>query len=246
MHLDERDTLELATREVYEPLETSLLPRYVNPGTLFVDLGANIGYYTLLAARLTGPDGDVRAFEPDPANFRLLQTNIEANGYRHVTADPRAVTDQSGTARLHLNPTNRGDHRLTDPGDGRPSVAVGTVRLDEALKDVRPEQAFVKMDIQGSEWKAYLGMRAFVARVPKVALVAEFWPRGLRAAGTEPRRLPDALAADGFSLYRVDEAAGRISRISPDALAAALSDESDAYTTLLGLKGLPGDPAWGE
>lgn len=244
MVLDDRDTLELATREVYEPLETGLLLRYVVPGTLVVDIGANIGYYTLLAARATGPGGQVIAFEPEPANRHLLSTNIALNGYGNVEVRAEAVSDREGEARLFLNDVNRGDHRLIDPGDGRPSVRVKTVTLDTALKNVQAGRAFVKMDVQGHEWNAFQGMRETLARVPQVALVTEFWPRGLSASGADPRRLPEALRQDGFDLYLVDEKVGHIRPVTEDEAVAAVPAGSDDYTTLLALKGLEPDPAW--
>ncbi len=86
LFLDKLDTLELATREIYEPLETQLLLKRLKPGQTFVDIGANIGYYTLLAARQVGPAGRVYAFEPDEENFKLLQKNTEINGYSNVTS----------------------------------------------------------------------------------------------------------------------------------------------------------------
>ncbi len=73
MWLDDKDTLELATREIYEPMETGIFLKDVRTGGVVLDIGANIGYYTLIAARLVGPAGRVYAFEPDPENFKLLK-----------------------------------------------------------------------------------------------------------------------------------------------------------------------------
>jgi len=245
MYLDEKDTLELATREIYEPIETQVLERYVIPGCLVLDLGANIGYYTLLAARLTGDSGRVLAFEPDPENHRLLLKNIEANRYRNVVPDPRAVSDVGGKARLFLNETNRGDHRLVDPGDGRKSVPIVTVDLDSVLKEVQVRRAFVKMDIQGSEWKAFCGMQSFLSRTPQVALVSEYWPEGLRQSGDDPRMLPDAMEKAGFSLFEIDEKNRSVQPTTVGELLRKMPDEHDVYTNLLGLKGLEPDPSWG-
>lgn len=238
MFLDEKDTLELATRDVYEPPVTELLERYVVPGTLFVDAGANIGYYTLLAARRTGPGGRVVAFEPDATNFRLLKRNVEANGYKNVTLDPRALSDRGGTARLYLNDANRGDHRLFDPGDGRKSVEVATVTLDSALKGMHADRTFVKMDIQGSEENAFRGMRGFLDSCAEAVLVTEFWPDGIRASGGDPGRYLDGIRAAGFRLFEFGEDASQPRPADPAALLARIKPGSDDYVNLLGLKGI--------
>ena len=69
---------------IWEPYETSLLLQLLKPGHVFVDVGANIGYFSLLAASLVGETGAVFAFEPDPQNFTLLQASAEHNGLAHI------------------------------------------------------------------------------------------------------------------------------------------------------------------
>src|SRR5262245_57312412 len=71
MLLDRRDSLNLSLNGIYEPLETHFVEELVPPGGCVVDIGANIGYYTLLCARWAGPTGQVYAFEPEPENFSL-------------------------------------------------------------------------------------------------------------------------------------------------------------------------------
>ncbi|HET9870069.1 MAG TPA: FkbM family methyltransferase, partial [bacterium] len=198
MFLDEKDTLELATREVYEPLETRLLLEHLAPGQVFVDIGANIGYYTLLAARRVGPEGRVFAFEPDPDNFRLLQKNVAVNGYANVILEPKALSDGEGEADLFLNPLNRGDHRLYDSGDGRVHVRVPRTALGSYFKAVQNRPHFIKMDIQGAEARALAGMRDLVAGLPRVLLVSEFGPEGLRRSGADPAGYLRDLASLGF------------------------------------------------
>ena len=82
--LDPLDSLELSIFRSYEPFETSLLSAEVRPGMTIVDVGANIGYYTLLFSKLTGESGHVYAFEPEPENFALLQQNLARNNRTNV------------------------------------------------------------------------------------------------------------------------------------------------------------------
>src|SRR5512138_2867115 len=84
MYLDPGDSMGLAIQGTYEPEETEAVLRSVKSGMVVVDIGANIGYYTLLFARLVGPQGRVIAFEPDPATFALLKKNVDSNQHRNV------------------------------------------------------------------------------------------------------------------------------------------------------------------
>ena len=81
MFLDPKDSLRLSIFGVYEPFETDLVQHEVGEGDVVLDIGANIGYYTLIFARIVGEGGKVFAFEPDPDNFALLKKNVEASGY---------------------------------------------------------------------------------------------------------------------------------------------------------------------
>jgi len=87
MYIDSRDTTvgtSLLKWGFFEKYETKLFKKSIKRGMVVLDIGANIGYYTLLAARLVGDEGKVFAFEPDPYNYSLLRKNIEANRYNNV------------------------------------------------------------------------------------------------------------------------------------------------------------------
>src|SRR5262249_29206299 len=150
MHLDARDSLDLSLNGVYEPFETELIQSLIHEGDTVLDIGANIGYYTLIFARRVGTAGRVFAFEPDPENFALLKSNVEANGYKNVVLVNAALSNQSGTLRLYLCDENRGDHRIYPSGDGRRAIEIPALTGDEYLKDVS-DVRFIKMDVQGAE-----------------------------------------------------------------------------------------------
>src|SRR5262249_46293166 len=139
-------------------------------------------------ARRVGPRGRVFAFEPDPANFALLRRNVEMNGYRNVVLSPLAVSDRCGPSRLFLSDSNTGDHRVYDPADGRPSVGVETVTLDRYFDGYDGPVDLVKMDIQGAEYGALVGMRGLLARQARVKLATEYWPHALRKGGGDAAR----------------------------------------------------------
>lgn len=231
MWLDDRDSLELATREVYEPFETALFKKHIRKGQVVVDIGANIGYYTLIAARLVGPTGKVYAFEPDPANFILLRKNVEANGYRNVVLVNSAVSDKTQRMKLFLNPTNKGDHRLYDSKDGRASIIVQTLRLDDFFRQLDKKVHFIKMDIQGSEAKAFEGMKGLLRKNLAVKLVTEFSPGSLKLNGSSPRKYLENLGRSGFKLWEISEKDAILRPAKPKAL-LGLSDDSNVYTNL--------------
>jgi FkbM family methyltransferase len=208
----------LRRRGVWAAAETALCKREIQPGMRVLDVGANIGYFTLLFARLVGPTGHVYAFEPEPRNFDLLQRNIARNGYTNITAVPKAVSRASGSQQLYKSPDNLGDHRLAYGAAGREAVDVSVVALDEYF----PAEArvdFIKVDIQGAECGALHGARALIARSAPLRLITEFWPAGIRALGDDPEQYLTDLAALGFRLA-VIAPGSRLQLVSLDGPAA--------------------------
>jgi FkbM family methyltransferase len=235
MWLDDQDTLELATQEIYEPFETALFKKEIKAGQTVLDIGANIGYYALIAAKLVGPRGKVYAFEPDPDNFSLLKKNVKTNGYTNVVLVNQAVSDKTQTAKLFLNKTNKGDHRLYDSKDGRRSILVQTVKLDDFFKKLDKKIHFIKMDIQGSEARALNGMKGLIRRNPSLKLVTEFSPGSLKLNGQNPQKYLKTLAQWGFKLREIVEKEG-ILRPANSKRLLALPDDTNVYTNLFGVK----------
>ncbi len=188
----------IARARLWEPIETRWILDRLRPGDTFVDVGANVGYFTLLAARAVGEEGRVFAFEPDPDNFELLARNIELNHLTNVVPVQRAVSDRCGPAQLYLSERNKGDHRIFPAGERRDSIEVLTVSLDSYLGD-EPDVDVVKIDTQGAEVPVLLGMGSILRWSPP-ALVVEFWPKGLAGCGATGSQLLRLLAARGFSI----------------------------------------------
>jgi FkbM family methyltransferase len=235
--VDRYVTPSLARAGAFEPFETELLLDALRPGDVALDIGAHVGYYTLLMARRVGPRGRVFAFEPDPANFDLLRRNVALNGYANVVLGPLAAADRGGPARLHLSGDNAGDHRLYPAGgEARPSVEVQTVALDNYFAGYSGPIDLVKIDIQGAECAALEGMRGLLARQAHVTLFTEFWPMGLAASGRSAAAYLDLLRELGFRLSRVSEPHRAVVRADPAELLRDYPPESDRFTNLLGVK----------
>lgn len=227
----------------YEVATTRLFEQVVQPGQTVVDIGAHVGYYSLLAARRVGPQGRVYAFEPEPKNHVLLLKNIALNGYANIVPVPLAVSDRTGVSDLFLGGMDTGFHSLfelhlphpSDPG----KVAVNTTTLD-AFFEARgwPSSVdVIKMDIEGAELHALEGMREFLSRMRQCALIIEFCPWILQTLGVAPEAFLARLGELGFQLS-VIERRGAIPLESTDrrALIERLL-QRDGYTNLLGIRG---------
>lgn len=203
-------SFEIMVFKAWQPLETSLYERLIRPGDRVVDVGANIGYFTVLFAELVGAEGRVLAIEPEPNNIRLLRKNVAARGCSDVvTIAETAVGAEPGSALLYTASSgNLGDNRMyyTPERQGllpvkeRPSQPVPIARVDDLVEGWSGAD-FIKMDIQGFEGQALRGMTGLLEASPEVLLFTEFFPFGMRAAGTDPLGFLRDLRALGFEIW---------------------------------------------
>lgn len=188
----------------FEPNETRLVERLLRPGMVVLDLGAHVGYYSLLAAKAVGASGRVFAFEPEPRNFALLKRNIELNRLQNVTAVQKGVSDRTGTLELHVDRNNQGGHSLYQLGQGTESIVINLTSLDDYFADLDVAVDFIKMDIQQAEPLALKGMGELLRRQKEVRILTEIEPPQLRQSGLDPREFLDSLLKLGFRLFCVD------------------------------------------
>ena len=137
-----------------EPDLQAVLVDRVHPGDVVYDVGANVGYFTLLAARLATPAGHVYAFEPIVANIRSLRRNLELNDVRHATVVESAVGDDCAPVRMSLGATNADSHLAEDGPQLVPSTTVDVF----VCAGHRPP-TLVKIDVEGAENLVLKGMR---------------------------------------------------------------------------------------
>ncbi len=213
--VDPRDTAiarHFLLRAGYEQEEKETFKRIVDPGMVVVDVGANIGDYTLLAARAVGPAGLVYAVEPEPRNFGLLTRNVAANGYSNVRCLNMALAAEAGKLSLHVDPANYGGSSLIAsnvPGTSQ-SVEVETDTLDHILSinlPARPAE-LIKMDAQGAEAGIMQGALRTL-EIAGICLIIEFWPFGLRNFGSDPNAFLYLFRARGFEIRMIEEGAVR-------------------------------------
>lgn len=197
-------TVNLLTSGVWERFQTKLFKDSVHKGMVVVDIGAHIGYYALLAAERVGKNGAVFAFEPDESNYAFLIRNIEQNEYGNVTPVKKAVTSSTGKVKLFLDAHESGEHSIVGDKRRQKAVLVDSVALDDFLdKDYAVD--VIKMDIEGAEMAALLGMNKVIARSPKLVMFTELYPKALERAGFSPADYFNELQRHGFKIHLVDE-----------------------------------------
>ena len=190
----------------YEPETRELLDDLLQPGMTFVDGGAHIGYFSLLAGRKVGPEGRVYAFEPVPETRELLEKNVRANGLQDVVdSHGYAVSEEPGSITFVINAESSVSSKMlaNDGANGR-LVEIPTISLDAFFEQQGwPRCDVVKLDIEGAELPAFRGMKQLAARNPALKLIFEFHVGNLERTDTPAKDLFDALADLGFDRYHV-------------------------------------------
>ena len=167
----------------YESHVTGVIRNNLRDGDVFLDLGANIGYFTMLAGRLVGEAGKVIAVEPNPQNLQLMYASLLQNSMTNVDIYPYAASDTAGILRFTTVGSNGGvvtEHSR----DQKHFLLVPSVTLDHVLRDV-PRIDLVKIDIEAHELAAIRGMENTIRRL-KPRIITEFHPWAMTLNNTEP------------------------------------------------------------
>ncbi|HYZ93731.1 MAG TPA: FkbM family methyltransferase [Actinomycetota bacterium] len=218
----------------HEPHESRLVQRLLRPGDVFVDVGAHVGFFTLIGAARVGDDGHVYAFEPVPANYSTLERNIRQNNVGNVTVNRAAVTDRSGNVKLGLDEerlVGKSTGDFTIGGAYGPLDAQG-VSLDDYLAQVGESRPLrlVKMDVEGLEPQVLAGAERTLDAMTPDAILFEQNAALLRRRGHEADAVTSRLQDRGYALYRVT-ALGRLRHV--DDVSADASDDSTHRSVLV-------------
>ena len=234
-YLNPRDsflTQLVLTSGAYEPEETRLFRSKCRPGDTIIDVGANVGWYTIIASKLVGKNGSVIAFEPDPENFALLKRNTLANGCDNVILEQKALSNASGTLTLYLDESNKGMHSTVFDWK-RGGIKVEALRLDDYLENRFKRVDFVKIDVEGAEPMVLEGMKRTIESQPEIRLVVEFAPERVVAAGHQPEKYLEGFIEQGFLISIIDEGKRQVVPTNPaEILARFEGDRNLNYTNL--------------
>jgi FkbM family methyltransferase len=210
-HCDLRDAV---SREVcfagkYEPQETAIVQSILRQGMTFVDVGANWGYFTLLAAHLVGPTGRILSLEPDPRLFSLLREAAERNRLHQVTALQVAAAHTVATLKLAGFDETSGNfgvsHLLPNGANAGHCYDVSAEPLDAILQQRGLHTAdLMKIDIEGAEDMALQGLQDSLNNGKVKRVLLELHPVQLAQQGSSPEAVAGRLERAGYRGYRVD------------------------------------------
>ena len=170
----------------------------VREGDTVIDVGANVGFYTLLFSDLVGPTGHVYAFEPDALNFKHLQRLTRQRSNIHFYN--KAVGAEDGTIKLYKSKDLNVDHQTYDIGEERSEVVEVEVVAIDNIPEIAVPINFLKVDIQGFDYYAVRGMQRKLRNSPNLRAFGEFWPYGLKKAGTSATAYLDLLKTIGLKV----------------------------------------------
>jgi len=189
----------------YEPHLTSVFKRFCQPGMTVVDIGANIGYYSILASELVGPQGQVFAIEPNSENCRLLVSSMRLTGRTNITLLPVACDDRTGWAYYSTHIGSNGG--LVDKEDllASPGTVVPTFKLDDL---VDAPVGMLKMDVEGAEARVVAGARKLIERHRPVITTELSEAMLEEVSGATPSEYLNYFHGLGYSLAVIDRESG--------------------------------------
>jgi FkbM family methyltransferase len=191
----------------HEPLTSKIFKSLLKPGDTVIDVGANIGHYTLLAASVVGPLGRIHAVECSPQTLTLLSNNIRQNKLQNVQVHPFAAASERGTLALNVTAIglswfNPHSNWPAVQGSGT-TVEVQAVPLDEIIST---PVNLVKIDAEGVDLEVLKGMKRILSESPNVSIIVEWAPPLLAEIGKDPFEIIQWLQEAGFSkISAIDE-----------------------------------------
>ena len=196
-----------------EGFEMELFSRFVKPRITMLDIGANMGVYSLTSSNVIGDKGKIIAFEPDKDHVKTFTKSIKANGFENIKLYPFAVSDKNETLVFHADTFNSGNNQVAKENENNKNeLHVQAVCLDDFLKDM-PTVDLIKMDIQGAEYFAFIGMKTLLERNPDVVVFAEYWKKGLEKMNVNPADYINLLASFHFNFYKIDNDSRQVKQI---------------------------------
>jgi len=198
-------TQRIVTLGEYEEETTKLFHEIIREGMTVLDLGANIGYYSLLAGSLIGT-GKVFAFEPFPETFSLLRRNIQINGFTNITPINKAVSNLIGKQKFFSvnDPTSNSLFQKAS-GESTKTIEVDSITIDAFVYENKLTVDVVKMDIEGAEIQVLAGMNKTIINNPNIKIIAELSPRVLERCNCKPIDFLNEVFKYGFKILAIDD-----------------------------------------
>ncbi|AKP48487.1 FkbM family methyltransferase [Bacillus smithii] len=192
----------------YEKNETQFLLKKIQAGQTVFDLGANVGYYTLMLAQKVGSSGTIHSFEPDSKNFRQLIENIHLNQLLNVVANQVAASNSNSYVTLYSNSDEHGGMKsfMQQFEHVYAQEKVETIRLDDYIKQNKIDKVdFIKSDIEGAEMLAFQGAENLLSSSDAPDIMLEINPIGLSKLGFSDIELQKLLIDYGYKIYLIED-----------------------------------------
>lgn len=191
-----------AFKNKQDAFEIALLKKHVRKNDVILDIGANIGFYAKILADLAGPNGKVHCFEPDKTNFKYLENNC--GKLPNVILNNKAIGPKTEKINIYISKSINVDHRTYKPEEYEQELEIEAISIDDYLRS-NTKVDLIKMDIQGFEMQAIKGMLLILDNNPNIKIISEFWPYGLKQAGSSLCDYFNFLSYKGFNCYLLEK-----------------------------------------
>jgi FkbM family methyltransferase len=185
-----------------DAFEIELLKKHIKQNDIVLDIGANIGFYATILSDIVGEKGVVHCFEPDSKNFEHLKKTTA--DFKNIKINNKAVGPKTEKLKIYTSKNLNVDHRTYKPEEYDKEIEIDAVSIDDHLTS-NPKVDLIKMDIQGFEMQAIQGMQTILDKNKDIKLISEFWPYGLKKAGSSVTEYFNFLQSKGFTCYLLEE-----------------------------------------
>lgn len=228
MHLPPKGFSAYSTSGIYGELDTVTVESTVKNGDYVLDIGAAIGYYTLILRRAVGDSGKVFAFEPKQDRFRFLKENLQLNKYYNVETENAAIFPKNIQPKFFKSIGPKGGLRhLEKNSDSHIAVDIKTIDLDSFFKNdkIKEKISFIKIDVDGSE--LYVLQSALsILKNNQLNLFIEWDPEASINSGCDPKKIIDILISNNFIIYYPDYNNKNYFEINPNELLSRKSENT--------------------
>lgn len=200
MFLDPGDSLNLSINGVYGELDTNIIRNEISEGDVVIDVGANIGYYTLIFAQLVGKSGTVISFEPEPKNFSILKKNVEINNYKNVILEQKIVSRKNEISKLFLAESGIVGHHTNSSKNSKNFIEIESITLDDYTKKLNLSNKikFIKIDVEGAEPNVLYGAENILKENSKLKIFTEFNREIIKKYNLDPDEMLSLLEKNNF------------------------------------------------
>ena len=188
----------------YEDAELKVLSNHLKPDSVFIDIGANFGLYSLIASQHISEEGTIISFEPFPENYKSLCTNLSLNNLRRIKAENKAVGSQTGTLKLYYNSKENNLGMVSSiKTQNSDFVTVNMTCLDYYLKKESLKKiTFVKIDVEGFEYDVLQGMKQTLQQYSPIILIEVLDSKSQKNVSNKPHEL---LCEMGYKRFFIDD-----------------------------------------